>query len=542
MAITLPDDVLHLLCEELASQEQFDTLFNCACASRGFAVPALTHLYRSHHLAPVRGGGDDETILISTKQLLTQKWSILWKSIIASALEATLFPYCRYIRVLDLRDLRNLFEDDHFRANVSTEFFSGPMVRFHLTTGDTRRRARLDLAAIIDFVGEVVTQHTPMLETISGQLDSHALVRWAPRLPRLHSLELYDLSPLEDEGVDAAISQNCPHFNSLSIYTKSPSGGDHDRNLARFLESLPQQSLEMFENIGDIEAGAETFAALNAHGESLKDLRLCVSSEALQHLSILSRCTGLESLRIEDSDSRTHLDFTQKKASEISEWLKKCKNLRNLSFVKFPLASIVATPVLLQDDIQLRRLDIDWYILRDSRVFHQALVNKRASLQFLSLNGDTEGMFRDDVDALVDSLKQLTELRSLKLVLMIEILHDEHIISIIENLSHLEDLYVTGMEMNDITLESVAKLRNLRSVAFSGISRFTFEGLLNFGTCLGPGNRGIRVMIDMADPDTLLSDEEITIIRNNLASQVGGSLEYTPFRDPNVSEFETDSD
>ena len=73
----LPDDVLHLLCEELANQEQFDTLFNCACASRALAVPALTYLYkyvalgslidrhftntslRSHHLAPVRGGGED---------------------------------------------------------------------------------------------------------------------------------------------------------------------------------------------------------------------------------------------------------------------------------------------------------------------------------------------------------------------------------------------------------------------------------------------------------------------------------------------------
>lgn len=48
----LPDDILHLLCEELASQEQFDTLFNCACASRALAVPALTQLYK--YLTPVR--------------------------------------------------------------------------------------------------------------------------------------------------------------------------------------------------------------------------------------------------------------------------------------------------------------------------------------------------------------------------------------------------------------------------------------------------------------------------------------------------------
>jgi hypothetical protein len=42
MIATLPDDILHLLCEELASQAQFDTLFSCACANRALAIPALT--------------------------------------------------------------------------------------------------------------------------------------------------------------------------------------------------------------------------------------------------------------------------------------------------------------------------------------------------------------------------------------------------------------------------------------------------------------------------------------------------------------------
>lgn len=44
MAPALPDDILHLLCEQLAEQDQFDTLFNCACSNRALAVPALTHL------------------------------------------------------------------------------------------------------------------------------------------------------------------------------------------------------------------------------------------------------------------------------------------------------------------------------------------------------------------------------------------------------------------------------------------------------------------------------------------------------------------
>jgi hypothetical protein len=46
MAPALPDDILHLLCEQLGDQEQFDALFNCACASRSLAIPALSNLYR----------------------------------------------------------------------------------------------------------------------------------------------------------------------------------------------------------------------------------------------------------------------------------------------------------------------------------------------------------------------------------------------------------------------------------------------------------------------------------------------------------------
>jgi hypothetical protein len=134
----LPDDILHVLCEELANQDQFDTLFNCACSSRAFAMPALTHLYRYatclaklashdttvltyldryHHQASVRGGGEDG-LSPATKLLAIQRWSILWRSIIASALDATLFPYCRYIKNLDFRDLGNLLDEDQFRNKV----------------------------------------------------------------------------------------------------------------------------------------------------------------------------------------------------------------------------------------------------------------------------------------------------------------------------------------------------------------------------------------------------------------------------------------
>ncbi|KAF2006962.1 hypothetical protein P154DRAFT_421161, partial [Amniculicola lignicola CBS 123094] len=397
MAPILPDDILHLICEELAAQEQFDTLFNCACTNRSLAIPALTNLYKSHHRAPVRDAGGDETVSMATKQLMVQRWSILWRSIVASAFETTLFPYCRYIRALDLRDLGYLLEDEHFRGKITKHFFSAPLAKFQIMHPGPLRRsgrgfARLDFTSITDAIGEVVTQHTPMLEQISGPLLSHALVRWAPRLPRLQALELWDGSPLEDQLVHASIYQHCPHFNSLSIFTWAAEERDH--KFSEFIGTVRPQSLKNIETIRDIGASAETFLALNAHSKSLKDLKLCVSNDSLPHLSLLKGCTALEALKIEDTHGSMDLEKTQNDVFlEVIDWLLKCEDLRRLSFTKLLSAAPIVTPLLLQDRIKLRELEIDSYVPKDCAVFHQALVNQRDSLRFLSLqSGETEGM------------------------------------------------------------------------------------------------------------------------------------------------------
>lgn len=36
--------------------------------------------------------------------------------------------------------------------------------------------------------------------------------------------------------------------------------------------------------------------------------------------------------------------------------------------------------------------------------------------------------------------------------------------------------------------------------------------------------------VDMADPDTLLTDEEVALVRERLMEKVGGTLEYPPWR------------
>ncbi|KAF9696980.1 hypothetical protein EKO04_004617 [Ascochyta lentis] len=540
MAPALPDDILHMLCEELADLRQFDTLFNCACASRVLAVPALTNLYRSHHEAPIRGGGDD----VGQKILTTQRWSILWRSIIASSLETTLFPYCRYIKILDFRDLGNLLDEDQFRIEISKQFFSGPLKQFEKTrtwkSMSGKTMDGLHNADIIDAVGEAVTQHTPTLEMISGELRSDALIRWTPRLPRLQSLELWDGKPLEDPLVHASLHQYCPNFNTLMIYTWI--SDDRDHKIAQFLSSMRANSLKSLQTCHDIGADAETFLALSHHGGSLEDLRLYTSNDSLAHLSMLQGCTALKQLRIEDTHGVVELEATQHDIFlETIAWLSKCKGLRSISFSNFQSGAAVVTPVLMEHGMRLEHLDIDSYVLKDHKAFHQALVHQQSNLLELSLSGDTDGMFRDDIDILVDSLKQLKAMRRLSL-LILEVFRDEHVIAIVQGLTQLEMIYISGLELNDEILPCIGGLSNLRDITLSGISKFSVDGLFDFISQLGPGNQGIRLTIDMADPNTLLTEDNLTVLKNHLMQQVGGTLDYALYKDPNEPDFEEDSE
>lgn len=255
-----------------------------------------------------------------------------------------------------------------------------------------------------------------------------------------------------------------------------------------------------------------------------------MSDDSLPSLSLLAGCRALEELRIEDGHSRTNLEETQNDVFlETIDWLKNCEKLHRLSFVGLLSAATLVTPLLIEHKIRLRSLEIDSYILKDSRSFHQALVHQKDSLTYLSLSGDSDGMFRDDVDTLVESLNQLQKMEVLRLLLQ-ELFREEHLISIVNSLNKLEELYVSGLLLTDGLLEHIGKLGNLRSVVLAGISRFTFSGLDRFISQLGPGNQGIRIMIEMAEPETLMNEGEVSILQNNLRDKVSGTLEYTPWR------------
>ncbi len=46
MAALLPDDVLHIICDQLWGERDFDTLYRCTCSGKQLAVPALASIYR----------------------------------------------------------------------------------------------------------------------------------------------------------------------------------------------------------------------------------------------------------------------------------------------------------------------------------------------------------------------------------------------------------------------------------------------------------------------------------------------------------------
>ncbi|KAJ4350743.1 hypothetical protein N0V95_004475 [Ascochyta clinopodiicola] len=198
-------------------------------------------------------------------------------------------------------------------------------------------------------------------------------------------------------------------------------------------------------------------------------------------------------------------------------------------FSNFQSGAAVVTPVLMEPEMQLEHLDIDSYVLKDHKAFHQALVHQQTNLLELSLSGDTDGMFRDDLDILVDSLKQLKSIRRLSLLLP-EVLRDEHVIAIVQDLTQLEMVYVSGLELNDVILPGIGELPCLRDITLSGISKFSFDGLFDFISQLGPGNQGIRLTIDMADPDTLLTEDNLATLKEHLAQQTGGAFDYAAYK------------
>lgn len=338
-------------------------------------------------------------------------WALQWKSIIRSSLGKTAYPYCLYIRSLDLRALKDLLEDPLFRQAALDEFFADEMAEFlsaqetpmkQKVRGAKKTYRRLDVPKILELVGESITNFISnsarqnnaivTVEELSGEIQAGALLTWTRRLSNLRSLTLWDGSVLS-ESAGAAIAGSCLHFDDLTFFNCFAPDSDH--GLASFFGALTGNTLRSFAALSASAVGPETLLSLSHHAKSLKKLKLDgLRQEAIKTLSFLQECTALDTLELVDSDGLINLEATENDIFlEVIAWLSRCESLRELSFKNMVSGPAILTQVCLNNNVRLRELQVEGYTLLSNQDFHKALTHQ-TSLESLTLVADPEGGWR----------------------------------------------------------------------------------------------------------------------------------------------------
>lgn len=219
---------------------------------------------------------------------------------------------------------------------------------------------------------------------------------------------------------------------------------------------------------------------------------------------------------------------------DLVEWLRQCKRLKRLSLDGFKAAPKILTPLLLSNDVRLQELEVQGphralYSMKDSRYFHQALDNQ-SGLVSLCLRGDPDEVVYDDNEALIESVRKLTQLRELKFPGhpgVTDYFDDEKIMKLLAPLRHLSSLYIGGYGITDAVLDTIAGLTRLQYISFQAVTSFTQSGLLRFIDQLGPGNESISLSVDNANPDSLIEESDLREIREALWAKVRGRFDVS---------------
>ncbi|RFU26896.1 hypothetical protein B7463_g9458, partial [Scytalidium lignicola] len=566
MDLNLPADLLLFVCEELGRLGDFNTLFHCALASKHLVGPALLWLYRIHNqFSIISSEGNDADWTLSQEltyqgrldqqNRMVSKWALQWKSIIRSSLGTTAYPYCLYIRSLDLRNLQELMEDPRFRESSIYTFFTDELAQFRrpLDTPPkrTKRRGMLQLnipeilnlvvESITSFVSSAAKRHgaAVALEELSGNIDSTALSRLTSRLSRLRSMTLWDGSGL-NESIGAAIAEYCPNFDDLTFY--SCVGDNSDKSLATFFNSLRPNSIQSFTIIGFNEIGPETLTSLNTQSKSLKTLKLSnLKNQAIKHLSLLEGCDALETLSLSDNDGVVDLEATENDIFlAVIAWLERCDKLQNFTLTNFRNGPAIGTKICLCDNIHLKSLEVVRYPFTNNQNFHKAISHQTA-LESLELRADVVDAFADDISTLVTAICKLTKLRYLDILQTSEFFSTGEIRHLAFHLRQLEEFSFGGYGVDDKIFDSLSLLLQLRALNVYAISSFTFEGILDYVSNLQQSNRGLILSVMNQTLEHDLSQSEIKIIQDTITQKVNGKFEFVLLREGSSS-FGSDSD
>jgi hypothetical protein len=467
-----------------------------------------------------------------------KRLSILWRSLVLSALGKTIYPYCRHLRSLPLGNLDALLQS---RSEALAMFFIGELERFRITTSKRATRgSNLDIAKTIDAIGDILTRHAPMLEELSDPMGTSVisnpavLEAWGPQLGHLRSLELFDGAVLAQPAVQQILHVHCPQLRSLRIYRCS--NHDSDTTLAAFVNGLAQNMLVEFQNFNECHIGEETCQALNSHGKTLSTLRLMLSGDNVLALARLQDCTALETLMLEYSGPMQDLKSAQNDTYvKIVSWLQGCARLANITFQDFKSAPDLLTPVLAKQSTLLETLEVSarrepgMYVAKDNREFHHAL-SQQSMLRELVLTADVDLMSEDVDHDVIRAICALSNLRQLRLSRISDNFTDVEIQSLASSLPLLELLVVGGFRITDAIWPVLAQLRQLKHLAITGVTCFTADGIWSFVNSLGEGNRNMVLSMLYVDPDYSIEHAVLDSIRDTVASKLDGRFEYTLLR------------
>ncbi|ORY68504.1 uncharacterized protein BCR38DRAFT_133652 [Pseudomassariella vexata] len=556
----LPQEIVLLVCQALAVQNDFSTLFRCSLVSRRVASIALEQLYSTQELSSISAG---ETVN-------TQAWARLWKSIIRSSIGKTAYPYCTYVRALYCGHFEELLdalwtkpENEHLRsflinANDDTEQFfvarEGQLKR--PTRKQSTQLAGIDFQAFTvkcgDFVTKRIREVADQTETAvalahleGNHIPVDVLPNWISRLPALTSLRLRDGSVLTAEA-GRAIFESCPRFSELTVHYYRSSSADDD--MASFLQNLRQNTLQRFELISLNDIGERTLTALNGHAESLRFLSLgSLSAQAMKSLNVLSDCTALEFLEIENAlHERVDLKtYSAGYLKEVSAWVQSCQNLRGLRFSQVQDALLIIKEALNAPTLKLSILSLEGFGSQDQQDTSSAwaALGVQENLEDLTLGGQDrtpDGLVIHENPPLAESICRLHNLKCLNLNQAYVRMAD--LKQFVGALPNLTELRFGGEWMDDDVLESLGSLRYLNQLSVNSISIFTWEALREFAMKLDPVHQqGIVIDINNQLGAYKFGIGETTFLSNYFADTLKGSIEIEYYYDPGEHDSDTSS-
>ncbi|KKK15086.1 putative DNA polymerase alpha catalytic subunit [Aspergillus rambellii] len=465
MAVTLPSDVLFMILDVLGDEKDYNSLYQCALASKCFTEHALSVLYR-------------------------------------------------YIRYLDLDDLGDLLGSN---KDVKDELFTPELLDYvsqeYVSEGNKRRRSPRTL---------------PDNEWIKIKLGSVApttLNEWIEGSPQLQALTVWSGSTLSQHA-GQKIHDHCPEFKQLRIYSwQSIAPQNADTDAEELFKELHPNSLEYFEVLSFSHLGSRSIKALGTQRESLVELKLTyLDIEAIAELPSLSELPKLEVLALTDSMPTTWNDQFYTTIGQVADWIRSCKKLKRLDLRKFVDDAELLTQVLANNEIRLTSLSFAGYMLANSRGFFDAVCTHQ-SLEVLYLQGEGSETPEDN-EKLVQALIGLQDLRELELKDVSDWFTMDHVMTLTPFLPRLERLWISGEAFDDSVWSAFLCLQNLQSLAIYALSNFTAEGVLDFITQLGPGNRGLSLSILNAASDIYFPEEAQNLIREILATKLDGSFDF----------------